>query len=255
LEAKDMIRKWLRKGTIITVAVAVATLAFSGIAVAASGTLDLGPPWGGADQDSANPNRVEVTYEIKASGSVPTEAVAAVQTGIDAWNSAIDGREAGWDFDLLPYGSGGLNSLSGSPPYASHKPGHNPPGKGNGNGDEPDITVQIKKGGGRIAGSAQRTMDSNGFVVKVKIQISGSAFGLQNDPITITEVTMHELGHALGLGHHSNEADLMGRTVGYEGGGPSACDLDGFVKVHEWLTDGDASTGPYIVGDTSIAWP
>ncbi len=30
----------------------------------------------------------------------------------------------------------------------------------------------------------------------------------------------------------------MGTTVGYTGDAPSPCDLDGFVKVHEWLTDG-----------------
>ena len=88
--------------------------------------------------------------------------------------------------------------------------------------------------------------------MKVKIQISGSAFGLENDAATIQQVAMHEIGHALGLGHHSNESDLMGRTVGYEGGGPSSCDLDGFVKVHEWLTLDLAAQGAYRVSATSI---
>ncbi len=93
---------------------------------------------------------------------------------------------------------------------------------------------------------------SNGFVIKVKIQISGSSFGLQNDTATVEEITTHELGHALGLGHHTNQDDLMGTTVGYEGGGPSSCDLRGFEEVHAWLTDGDENIGPYIIGYNSI---
>jgi hypothetical protein len=248
-------RKFFTKVATITTAVATATILFSGVALAAPGTLVLGPAWGEADRTDAN--RVEVTYTIKAGRSVPIEAVAAVEAGIDAWNDAIDNLEAGWDFDLVPYVNGGTTSLSGGPPSGSHRPEHNPPGRGGGggNGDEPDITIQLKKGGGVIAGSAQRTLDNNGYVIKVKLQISGSAFGLQNDAATITEVTMHELGHALGLGHHSNQDDLMGTTVGYEGGGPSACDLAGFVLVHEWLTDGVTSTGPYIIPDASITCP
>lgn len=63
---------------------------------------------------------------------------------------------------------------------------------------------------------------------------------------------MHELGHALGLDHHSNEEDLMGPTVGYEGGGPSACDLDGFEKAHEWLTADLGANGAYRTDATSI---
>ena len=89
----------------------------------------------------------------------------------------------------------------------------------------------------------------------VKIQISGSAFGLENDTATIKEITMHEWGHALSLGHHSNENDLMGRTVGHEGGLPftsiSACDLDGFEAAHHWLTT-DLSATPHLQHDPII---
>jgi hypothetical protein len=246
-------RLWLISSVSVVMAV--------GVALAASGTLGLGPPWGGADfvASSDGGPGIEVTYAIKAGKAVPQAAVDAVIAGIDAWNTAIDSRESSWFFDLVPFGGGGSSS-SGGPPSFSHKPGHNPPGQGGGkggkgDGGEPDITIQIKKGGGRIAGSAQRTVDASGFVVKVKIQISGSAFGLENDADTITEVAMHELGHALALGHHSNELDLMGRTVGYEGGGPSGCDLKAFLKAHEWLTVELGAMGPYRVSETSVACP
>ena len=235
----------------LAVAVAlVASLAIGGVVLAAAGTLNIGAPWGPADQ--SDPNRVEVSYAIKANGNIPTTTVEAVKAGVQAWISAINDRETAdnnsWDFDIVPFSDSTLPSgiSRSNPVFACHSRGNDPKGCGTpppSNGDDkPDIEIQLKKGGGVIAGSAQSTFE-NGFRVHVKIQISGSAFGLANDTATITEVTMHEFGHALALGHHSNQLDLMGTTVGYEGGGPSACDLDGFEESHHWLTGGRAATG------------
>ena len=67
----------------------------------------------------------------------------------------------------------------------------------------------------------------------------------------MTEIALHELGHALALGHHSNPDDLMGTKVGYEGGGPSSCDLDGFEAAHHWLTASDHG-GPHTNHIASI---
>jgi hypothetical protein len=199
-----------------------------------------------------------LTYAIKASTSVPQTTIVAVENGIAEWNTAIDSREADsdWDFDIVPLANASTNSKASGPKVFSHRDGHNPPGRGGGGGGEddgagPDLEIQIKKGGGVIAGSAQRSF-ADGFTVGVKIQISGGAFGLANGPASVKEVTMHEVGHGLALGHHTNEADLMGPTVGYEGGGPSACDLDGFEAAHQWLTDGDDATGPAAVQPGSV---
>lgn len=225
----------------------------AGVAWAAAGTLGLAPPWGTENLVTRDGVRgIALTYSIKTSGSIPQEAVDAVESAIMAWNDAIATRSLGqdWFFVLEPM-DGGSASGGGAPSF-SHKPQHDPgsKGKGGGSGGDPDITIQIKKGGGVIAGSAQRSFNADGFVVGVKIQISGSAFGLANDPATIEQVTMHEVGHALSLGHHSSEDDLMGETVGYEGGGPSDCDLDGFVLAHDWVVTG-ADT-PYVAATSII---
>lgn len=254
------------KRALALISTGIVAAALASTASAAPGTLPLGPPWGSADQTDTN--QVEVSYTVKANGNIPGTALTAVERGIARWNSAIDNREpggSGWDFDIVSFaGAGGAVSASKAsgpkfskargPKLFSHKPTHNPPGQGGGppggggDGDNggADLTIQVKKGGGAIAGSAQRTLDADGFVVAVKIQISGGAFGIANDPDTIQQVTEHEVGHALALGHHSNEADLMGQTVGYEDGGPSACDLDGFVAAHRWLTGAAPHAGSIV---------
>ena len=200
--------------------------------------------WGPADYDSAT-NTITVTYQITEGSGAPPGAKGAAEAGVQAWITAINSREdATWHFNLEPFtgaGPSGLGSLHWI--LSCHRGGKDgkgcgePPPNG-GNRDEPDINIKIKKGGATIAGSAKRFADNQGFIKKVNITVSG-AFAFIPTPLAqIEEVTAHEVGHALGMGHHTNEQDHMGQTVGYEGGGPSACDLDGFEAAHQWLVDG-----------------
>ena len=159
------------KRTLLTglAAVAIALGLLVGAVFAASGTLEVGAPWGVANQDSTDSDRIEVTYTIKASKNIPASTVQAVLNAITEWNTEIDGREAGapagfeWNFDLAEFGSGAAT--------ADHNdkatPGHGG-GPGNGGAGEADITIRIKKGDGIIAGSAQSTFE-DGFRVHVKI--------------------------------------------------------------------------------------
>lgn len=208
------------KKLLVTMLVAIAVgvpVAGAGVVLAASGTLPIGAPWGGADQVGAPLDRhVKVSYRINAGRNTPQAALDAVQDAIDAWNAGIDGRQSGWAFDLVEF-TGARRT-------------------------KPDIDIRLKRGGGVIAGQALSKFDrEEGFRTGVKITISGSAFGFANEPATVKEITMHEVGHALALGHHSNEDDLMGPTVGKINGARiteiSDCDLDGFEAAHQWLTD------------------
>ena len=112
-----------------------------------------------------------------------------------------------------------------------------------------NIEVKFKEGGGRIAGMALRKFDGSGFINSVSLSISGKGFGLPNSQAIIAEITRHEVGHALGLGHADFD-DLMGPFVGGTNT-ISACDISGVREANHWkLVDGDAA--PHIPHVTSI---
>jgi len=98
-----------------------------------------------------------------------------------------------------------------------------------------DITVKFKKGGGMIAGMAVRNFDKGtDFVKSVQINISGKAFGKDNLAPIIQQITKHEFGHALGLGHANFDGDVMSTTVGAGASTISPCDVDGVIAANHW---------------------
>jgi len=106
---------------------------------------------------------------------------------------------------------------------------------GNGGGKtKADIEVKFKEGGGTIAGQALRKFDRSGFVNSVQISISGKAFGTTNNVIIVKQVTKHEMGHALGLGHANFDGDLMSTTVQSGSGVISLCDINGVIEANHW---------------------
>lgn len=113
-----------------------------------------------------------------------------------------------------------------------------------------NISVSFKKGGGQTQGVALRSFDRAGFVRSVKVAISGQAFGRPNNAATVAEITRHEVGHALGLGH-ANFDDLMDPTVG-GASAISACDVTGVRTANAWAFDTNPLTGPTQPSVTQI---
>jgi hypothetical protein len=86
------------------------------------------------------------------------------------------------------------------------------------------------------------------------VSISGSTFGLANDPATVTYVAEHEFGHAfVGLGHSDDSNDLMFPTIGATNPGIGDCETEGFSALYSpWLTDGLNSTTPTLPSVNSV---
>ena len=97
-----------------------------------------------------------------------------------------------------------------------------------------DVEVHFKQGGGMIAGQALRKFDANGFITSVRIQISGSAFGTENNVAIVEQIAKHEFGHALGIGHANFDPDLMSTTVQSGTGTISTCDINSVIAANHW---------------------
>jgi len=74
-------------------------------------------------------------------------------------------------------------------------------------------------------GKSVSTFDSNGFITSVKITLAKTAFGSTLSTRGIEQIALHELGHALGIGHANFKGDLMSPIVNDEKSSISQCDL------------------------------
>lgn len=165
--------------------------------------------WNGSLNDSDGDGSADLTYSITGGGELDR---ATVRAAVEEWEAA--------GLQLIPVSS---------------------------NDRTANIKIKLSKGGGVVAGSAKRNFDKLWFVKSVNVSISLKAFGQVNDQAVLAEVTRHEVGHGLGLGH-ANFDDLMDPTVGGRAT-ISACDVNGVQEANRWkLLDG-GSTPAYPSAD------
>jgi predicted Zn-dependent protease len=74
-------------------------------------------------------------------------------------------------------------------------------------------------------GKSVSSFDNNGFITSVKITLAKTAFGSTLSTRGIEQIALHELGHALGIGHANFKGDLMSPIVNDEKSSISQCDL------------------------------
>jgi predicted Zn-dependent protease len=151
-----------------------------------------------------------ITYVINAGHNVSSGAINAVVDAIEDWNTELD-------------------LIAGAPTFEVFVG----PGK-------PDVTIQLKNGGGQVLGQTSvRTASRFSCVIEsARVLLSGKAFGQGFSVVGIGNVARHELGHVVGLGHSDDPDDLMYAAAEAEdifGDTPqpiSDCDVNGVDAIY-----------------------
>ena len=207
----------------LAVASAVFVLAGVAVASAAASSITVVRPWGSAVYSGTD--TITLTYSISAPKAIPSTAVDAVQEAVNDWASWLPSHDGKGSFTIVAA-----------------------------TGRSANVQISMKAGGGNILGQTHWSFDRQGFIKGATVKISGSTYGFANDPATVHEITLHELGHAfVGLGHSDDPTDLMYPTLGSTSTGIGACELAGFDALYSpWLTDGSSSTGPTLPVDSTV---
>ena len=101
-----------------------------------------------------------------------------------------------------------------------------------------DIAIAFLDGAGRTEGEAITSFARQGFIRRVDITIKGAR--APGNSGGLEQITKHEFGHALGLGHANFDGDLMSAAVSPSPVPIPACNLVGVLQANRWrLIDGD----------------
>lgn len=174
-------------------------------------------------------DHTDLTVAVQAHPSATQEQLAAIHDAIATWSQVLEGCFGG----LIT-----LTDVSGTRPSEQQAA---------------DIVVHfVPRAGGVVFGGYALCGEHGCPNILVRSDLPPS---LDRDPYSpehLERVTLHELGHALGLGHATNlleSTDLMG--YGWPSlGNPvlSDCDLDALAYVFAWAFEGSEPYPPPTAG-------
>jgi len=176
-------------------------------------------------------DHTDLTIAVQAHPSATEEQLAAIHDAIATWSDTLDAC-----FDGLIT----LTDVTGT--------GNNPQ-------QAADIVVHYVPTAGGVVFGGYAICGAHGCPnILVRSDLPPSLDRDPYDPEYLSWVTLHEIGHALGLGHATNlleSTDLMG--YGWpELGDPvlSQCDVDALAFVFAWAVNGtepvQPAEGPYV---------
>jgi len=213
----------------ITLVFAVFVLLASGVGTVAA---DHEPPSDAERMDIYHGwDHGRLTIAIHAGKGVPQEMVAAVERAIATWNEALAHR-FGRDVVLVDVTGRGKEAA------------------------QADIVVQLNRSNGMNTGVARcdTTFDKRNADCDTRIwghQETPSKWAIFTDD-QLYFLAVHELGHALGLGHADpimESMDVMGYGWMWDSvpdHAITACDMDGLEAVFAWVLAGTEPAPPTV---------
>lgn len=89
-----------------------------------------------------------------------------------------------------------------------------------------------------IVGETVLHGSSNGLIDSAEINLATGAFGSTFGTTQIRQIAMHEIGHALGIGHANFVGDIMAPAINYEKAEISKCDANAVLAANQWEFEG-----------------
>ena len=143
-----------------------------------------------------------LTYSIETDDNEDDDLKDAVRNAVDSWNEGLTG------ITLIE------------------------------SDDNEDIKISFKNDGKRIAGKTVNYFDQFGFIRQSHITVSEESYDRDFSSSQIEQITLHELGHVLGLDHANFRGNLMTERVDIGSPTISSCEIEAVHIANAWRVNG-----------------
>ncbi len=104
--------------------------------------------------------------------------------------------------------------------------------------DKEDIKISFKNDGKRVAGKTVNYFDQFGFIRQSHITVSEESYDRDFSSSQIEQITLHEMGHVLGLDHANFRGNLMTERVDIGSPSISSCEIEAVHTANAWRVNG-----------------
>ena len=101
-----------------------------------------------------------------------------------------------------------------------------------------DIKISFENDGKKIAGKTVNYFDRFGFIRQSEVIVSEESYDRDFSSSHIEQITLHELGHVLGLDHANFRGNLMAERVDLGSTSISSCEIQAVNIANAWIIDG-----------------